>query len=130
LAVCAASLLVSRAAADGGAQTPIAADRPAVTASSIAVPAGSLQFENGFAATANQGATTYDGPEALIRFGVASKTEMRLTVPNYFGTVGGNAGFGDVAIGMKQQLGPAAGFDVSLILTLSLPSGASGISSG
>ena len=55
---------------------------------------------------------------------------MRLTVPNYFGTVGGNAGFGDVAIGMKQQLGPAAGFDVSLILTLSLPSGASGISSG
>ena len=65
-----------------------------------------------------------------MRFGVASKTELRLTVPDYFGQVGGESGFGDLAIGVKQQLGPAAGFDVSLVLSLSFPTGARGISSG
>ena len=88
------------------------------------VPQGSLQFENGFTETASQGQRIFDGPETLLRFGVASNTELRLTVPDYF-----SSGFGDLAIGMKQQLGPKAGFDVSLVLTLSLPTGARAISS-
>ena len=41
-----------------------------------------------------------------------------------------NSGFGDLTIGMKQQLGPTpGGFDVSLVISLSLPTGASAISS-
>jgi hypothetical protein len=68
-----------------------------------------------------------------MRFGLASKTEARLTVPDYFGQVAGSgigSGFGDLAIGVKQQLGPApGGFDVSLVATLSLPTGANAISS-
>jgi hypothetical protein len=99
----------------------------------VVVPPGSLQAENGFAETASQGQRTVDGPETLLRFGVASKTELRLTAPDYFGQVttgsATGSGFGDVAIGAKQQLGPASGFDVSLVLTLSLPSGARDISS-
>ena len=120
------------AAADDGAQPPISTDRPSATASSVVVPLGSLQAENGFADTVNQGLSTLDGPETLLRFGLLSKTELRFTAPNYFGAVtsgaGGSSGFGDLAVGVKQQLGPAHGFDVSLIVTLSLPTGAQAIS--
>ena len=37
------------------AQSPIATDRPQVTNSSVIVPCGSLQFENGFQVTGNHG---------------------------------------------------------------------------
>jgi hypothetical protein len=118
------------AAGSDSADNPIATDRPSVTDSSIVVPHGSLQAENGFAETVSQGLRTYDGPETLLRFGVASKTELRLTAPDYFGQVGTISGFGDLTIGMKQQLGPErGGFDVSLVLSLSMPSGANAISS-
>jgi hypothetical protein len=120
----------SRAAASDDATIPINTDRPAVTDSSVVVPAGSLQVENGFAQTVNQGQSTFDGPETLLRFGVASSTELRLTVPDYFGPVGMSSGFGDLTVGMKQQLGPTpGGFDVSVVVSLSLPTGAHAISS-
>jgi len=48
-------------------------DRPAVTNSSVVVPAGSLQVENGFLETRSQRQSVLDGPESLIRFGVATK---------------------------------------------------------
>lgn len=121
------------AAGSDAASVPISTDRPAGTASSLAVPPGSFQAENGFAETVSQGQRTFDGPETLLRFGVVSKTELRLTAPNYFGQVetgsGTSSGFSDLAIGVKRQLGPAAGFDVSLILSLSLPTGARAVSS-
>jgi hypothetical protein len=126
-------LLVASARAAGSddpADSPINTDRPAVTDSSVVVPAGSLQLENGFAETVSQGQQTSDGPETLLRFGVASKTELRLTAPDYFGGPGMASGFGDLAVGVKQQLGPApGGFDVSLVVSLSLPTGADAISS-
>jgi len=112
------------AVADDSAPAPIATDRPSVTDSSVVVPAGTFQLENGFTDTVSQGQRTLDGPESLLRFGVASKTELRLTAPDYFSVAGANSGFGDMAIGIKQQLGPAGGFDVSLVASLSLPSGA------
>jgi hypothetical protein len=118
-----------RAAASDGASSPIATDRPAVTDSSVVVPQGSLQAENGSAETQSHGQRTFDGPESLLRFGVASKTELRLTTPNYFGQLGATSGFGDLAVGLKQQFGPTSGFDVSLVVSLSLPSGAGAISS-
>jgi hypothetical protein len=108
---------------------PIATDRPAVTDSSVAVPLGSVQAENGLAETASQGQRIFDASETWLRFGVASKTELRLIVPDYFCNVGLSSGFGDLAIGAKQQIGPIHGFDVSLILSLSLPTGAKAITS-
>jgi len=118
--------------ADGPSQSPIATDRPAVTDSSIVVPVGTLQVENGFSDTVSQGQRVIDGLETWLRLGVLPKTELRLIVPDYFGatTAGVSAGFGDLAVGVKQQLGPApGGFDVSLIVAVSLPSGARGITS-
>src|ERR1700727_1129814 len=115
------------------AEAPISTDRPAVTNSSVVVPAGSLQVENGFLETSSQGQSVLDGPESLVRFGVATRTELRFTLPDYFHnlTSSDGSGFGDVAIGVKQQLGPTPGkFDVSVILFLSFPTGANGVSSG
>ena len=111
---------------------PIATDRPAVTNSSVVVPAGSLQVENGFLENGNQGQRVLDGPEGLVRFGVATRTELRFTVPDYFHNLSasGGSGLGDFAIGVKQQLGPTHGFDVSVILFLSFPTGANTESSG
>src|SRR5271165_1464527 len=70
------------------ASAPIATDRPAVTDSSVVVPVGSLQAENGFADTVSHGQRTLDGPETWVRFGIASKTEVRLIAPDYFGPEG------------------------------------------
>ena len=57
---------------------------------------------------------------------------MRFTAPDYFHnlTTGQGSGFGDLAIGIKQQLGPTHGFDVSAVVFLSLPTGANFVSSG
>jgi hypothetical protein len=118
------------AAADGSSP-PIATDRPAVTDSSVVVPAGSLQAENGFTETTSHGLRTADGPETLLRFGMAARTELRVTVPDYVGQLGPGSGFGDLAVGVKQQLGPTPGaVDVSVAVSLSLPSGARSIWSG
>jgi len=112
----------------------IATDRPAVANSSVVVPAGSIQLENGFLESSSQGQSVVDGPETLIRFGAAKKTELRVTVPDYFHTLnsasGTVSGFGDLAIGVKEQLGPAHGFDVSAIVFVSFPTGARAVSSG
>jgi hypothetical protein len=123
-------LAASLASAQDGPASPIATDRPAVTDSSVVVPQGSLQFENGFEDAVDNGLRTFDGPETLMRFGVAPKTELRLTAPDYFDQSGTISGFGDLSIGVKQQLGPTpGGFDVSLILSLSLPTGSPAFSS-
>lgn len=113
----------------------IVTDRPSFTNSSIVVPSGSLQLENGFLETYNQGQNVVDGTETLLRFGITTKTELRFTVPDYFYNAssggGPGSGFGDMAIGVKQQLGPTpGGFDVSATLFLSFPTGAQTVSSG
>src|SRR5271169_6510728 len=81
---------------------PIATDRPSYTNSSIVVPVGSLQAENGFLEITIQGQSVVDGPETSLRFGVATKTELRFTVPDYYGNLssaaGVGTGFGDLAL--------------------------------
>ena len=112
----------------------ITTDRPSVTASSTTVPQGGLQIESGLQATDNGGQWTLDAPEVLLRYGLLRKTELRLVLPNYSLTLpaGGSSphGFGDMAVAMEQQLGPIGGFDLALIPSISLPSGAGAISSG
>jgi hypothetical protein len=118
--------------ANSNTPAPIVTDRPTFTNSSIVVPSGSFQAENGFLDTDRQGQDIVDGPETLLRFGVGTKTELRFTAPDYYYDLNGSgSGFGDLAVGVKQQLGPTpVGFDVSVTLFLSLPTGAVGVSSG
>jgi|SRR5271169_2785472 len=113
---------------------PIVTDRPAFTNSSVVVPSGSFQAENGSLVTNNQGQSIADGSETLVRFGVATRTELRFTVPDYYYNLNGSgrsSGFGDLAVGVKEQLGPRpGGFDVSATLFLSCTTGADGVSTG
>jgi hypothetical protein len=130
-AICACCAGAQRCGSD--AASAISTDRPQVTNSSVVVPCGSLQFENGLQFTGSAGQRGYDVPETSVRFGVLKKTELRLGVPEYFRTPNAGGGFsdgaGDMSVGFKQQLGPVRGFDVSVIGAVSLPTGADAISS-
>ena len=130
----AVSLNAQDQASDSGMQPMIATDRPAFTDSSMVVPRGYLLLENGFTETGSQGQQGFDFSETLVRFGLASKTELRLTPPDYFQNFdtgrGFGSGWGDLSLGLKQQLaGVSEGFDASLIVSLSFPTGANSISS-
>jgi hypothetical protein len=121
-------------AGPGSSQPIIATDRPAVTDSSTVVPKDDLLFENGFTETGNQGQRSFDFPETLVRFGLTSSTELRFTAPDYFqnfnGANGFGSGLGDLSLGVKRQLTTTwKGFDASLVVALSFPTGANRISS-
>ena len=111
----------------------ISTDRPSVANSPFVVPQSAFQAENGTLLSNSQGENTLDFPETVIRFGLLSKTELRLSLPDYYhdfsNAPGTASGFGDIAPGLKQQLGPLKGFNLSAIFYLSMPSGANGISS-
>src|SRR5262249_54965783 len=94
-------------AAEGCTQTsaPIATDRPDVTNSSVVVPVGSLQNENGANVSRRAGADIFDGTNSRWRLGIAPCFEVLIGLPNYVGTFrrAGPSGFGDVAPGFKWQ---------------------------
>jgi hypothetical protein len=111
----------------------IVTDRPAVAESSIVVPQGAFQAENGLQITDTDGNNVVDLPETNLRYGLLAKTELRFEVPDYYFNLpfgsSNTSGFGDLAAGVKQQLGPIHGFDVSAIVFVSFPTGANRISS-
>ena len=110
---------------------PIETDRPDVTNSSIVVPAGSLQNENGVDTSRDHGANILSGTNSRWRLGIAPCLEVLVDLPNYVTTLhgGGPSGFGDVAPAVKWQISPLPGkFDLSITAGAALPSGATGIS--
>ena len=98
------------------------------------VPAGSLQAEDGFLVTNLRAQNTADGSETLVRVGIPARTEFRFTAPDYYYNLSGSGigtGFGDLALGVKEQLGPLPDkFEVSVTAFVSFPTGVSGVSSG
>jgi hypothetical protein len=105
----------------------IATDRPDVTNSSIVVPTGSLQSENGVNISARDGGRTIDGTNTRWRLGVAPCLELLVDVPTYFANIRapGSSGFSDVAPAVKWQVSPIPGkVDLSLVLGVALPTGA------
>ena len=119
------------------AQTPqipeIVTDRPDITESSIVVPVGAVQAENGFTWTRDHRTSSIDLPETLFRVGLWERTEVRFTAPNYRDQVDGQhgpSGLGDTSIGLKEQLGPLPGaIDVAVIVAFTIPTGADKVSS-
>src|SRR6202047_4391466 len=109
------------------AKDAIATDRPDVTNSSLVVPVGSLQSENGVNFTARDGGRTLDGTNTRWRLGVAPCLELLLDLPTYFANIRrpGSSGFSDVAPAIKWQVSPIPGkIDVSLTAGVALPTGA------
>ena len=109
---------------------PIATDRPNVTNSSIVVPQGSLQNENGINVSRRDGADIFDGTNTRWRYGVAPCFEVLIDVPNYAGTFrgAGDSGFGNVAPAFKWQVKPLPDkVEFSVTAGLGLPTGARAI---
>ncbi len=135
LGYAAAAWLGSIAVASAAADCPttadhIVTDRPDVTNSSIVVPAGSLQAENGVNLSSRDGARLLDGTNTRLRFGVAPCLEILLDLPSYVSAVRGHAsaGFSNLAPGIKWQISPAPGqFDLSVTAGVGLPTGATAI---
>jgi hypothetical protein len=90
------------------AKDEIATDRPDVTNSSLVVPVGSLQSENGVNFSTRDGGRTIDGTNTRWRLGVAPCLELLLDLPTYFSNIRGpgSSGFSDVAPAIKWQVSP------------------------
>jgi hypothetical protein len=120
------------AAADScpSAKDEIATDRPDVTNSSLVVPAGSLQIENGVNFSKRDGDRFVDGTNTRLRAGIADCLEVLVDVPTYFASVRGDegSGFTDVAPALKWQISPIPGkVDLSAVFGVALPTGSAGI---
>ena len=128
-----ASLLpASAAVADGCPKSSddIATDRPDITNSSIVVPVGSLQSENGINLSARDGDRILDGTNSRLRLGVAPCVELLVDLPTYFSTIRGQAssGFSNVPPAVKFQISPMPGtLDLSATVGVGLPTGATSI---
>jgi Putative MetA-pathway of phenol degradation len=108
----------------------IATDRPDVTNSSLVVPYGSLQAENGIDWTIKYGSNVLDGTNTRVRLGIAHCTEFLIDVPSYFLSINSSqpSGSSDVVVSFKRQLPVPLGFDLSATAGLGFPSGSSNIS--
>src|SRR3981081_4816799 len=103
------------------AKAEIATDRPDVTNSSLVVPMGSLQSENGVNVSARDGGRFVDGTNTRWRLGVAPCLELLLDMPTYVANIRapGNSGFSDVSPAVKWQGSPIPGEgDLSLVVGL------------
>jgi hypothetical protein len=120
------------AAADGCPKEgdAIATDRPDVTNSSIVVPVGALQSENGVNFSAQNTARTIDGTNTRLRLGIAPCLELLVDLPTYVAAVHGSAtsGFTDVVPAVKWQISPVPGkIDLSAVVGAALPTGRTSI---
>ena len=124
--------IVSAAAAEcTQPNSPIETDRPDVTNSSIVVPVGSLQNENGIDTSRDHGATILSGTNSRWRLGIAPCLEVLVDLPNYVTPWHGDgpSGFSDIAPAVKWQISPVPGkFDLSITAGTALPTGATAIS--
>jgi hypothetical protein len=123
------SLLSATAAWAGECPSPgseIATDRPDVTNSSLVVPVGSLQGENGINSTGRGADKTFDGTNSRLRLGIAPCLEILVDLPTYVRGFQGatDSGFSNVAPAIKYQIGslPEA-WNLSVAAGAGLPTG-------
>jgi hypothetical protein len=114
-----------------GNASEIATDRPDVTNSSLVVPVGSLQSENGVDLISSSGARVLNGTNSRLRVGLSPCVELLVDLPSYSAVAHGPAdwGFSNLSPAFKWQISPLPGkFDLSATAGVGLPTGASRIS--
>jgi hypothetical protein len=124
------STIAAKADSCPGIGDEITTDRPDVTNSSVVVPAGGLQIENGVNFSMRAGDRFVDGANTRLRAGIANCLEFFVDTPTYFANVRGpeNSGFSDVAPALKWQISPIPGkVDLSAAFGVALPTGSAGI---
>jgi hypothetical protein len=124
------STFAAKADSCPSAKDEISTDRPDVTNSSLVVPTGSLQIENGVNSSARDGSRFVDGTNTRLRAGIANCLEILVDVPTYFANLRGGegSGFSDVAPALKWQISPIPGkVDLSAVFGVALPTGSASI---
>jgi Putative MetA-pathway of phenol degradation len=109
------------------AKGEMATDRPDVTNSSLVVPTGSLQNENGVNFSTREDGRLIDGTNSRWRLGIAPCLEILVDLPAYVAPLQGPAskGFTDVSPAVKWQISPVPGkVDLSVVVGVALPTGA------
>lgn len=111
---------------------PLTTDRPSFTTDSNMMDAGRFQLELGYTYTDLKHGDASTFPEALVRYGLNEKWELRLGWGGYaFGTEDGNIA-GDTDFGFKWKFHDAGdeficsglqNVDMALITTFTLPTG-------
>ena len=107
----------------------IISDRPDITNSSVVVPPGSLQIENGVNFSARDGSQVIDGTNTRLRAGITDCLEFLVDTPTYFANVrsSANSGFSDLAPALKWQISPIPGkVDLSAVFGMALPTESAG----
>ena len=120
------STIAAKADSCPGIGDEIATDRPDVTNSSVVVPAGSLQIENGMNFSARDRDRFVDGTNTRLRAGIANCLEFLVDLPTYLASVHGpgNSGLSDVTPALKWQISPVPGkVDLSAVFGVALPTG-------
>jgi hypothetical protein len=107
----------------------IVTDLPDITNSSLVVPTGSLQGENGVDWTVRHGSNALDGTNTRLRLGIAHCTEFLIDVPNYFLAFDGSpaSGVSDTVVSFKRQLPMPFDLSVSATAGVGFPTGSSRI---
>ena len=112
----------------------IATDRPDFTESALVVKRKQLQIETGFTYTRIAGDSSFGAPEALFRYGVGKKFELRLGLPNHGSFHSGGqtqSGLGATYLGFKYQIGPTKDdVNISIIPAVFAPTGGNDFNSG
>jgi len=122
-------LLGAHAARAGECPQPtseIATDRPDVTNSSLVVPSGSFQSENGINTSGQHAGSGFDGTNSRLRFGVAPCLELLVDLPSYVGRFSGNldTGFTNVTPAVKWQMSALPDpWSLSVVAGAGLPTG-------
>ena len=109
---------------------PISTARPSFSDSPTIVPVRHLQIESGLSLYSRGGGgdERSDFGEALLRYGLRPRLELRLQLPNYnLSPESGGDGFDNTSIAISYYLGKAFGFDLGVIPTLSVPTGVRGL---
>jgi len=120
------STIAAKADSCPGIGDEIATDRPDVTNSSVVVPTGSLQIENGMNFSARDRDRFVDGTNTRLRAGIANCLEFLVDLPTYLASVHGpgNSGLSDVTPALKWQISPVPGkVDLSAVFGVALPTG-------
>ena len=100
---------------------------PDTTNSSIALPVGSFQSENGINVSRQDGGRVLDSTNSRLRLGVAPCFEVLVDLPTVDTPIrgAGVSGFTDVAPAVKWQISPIPEkFELSITAGVGLPTGA------
>ena len=126
--------LVVVAAVATAEDDPLISDRPTFTGSSATVSPGRLQFEMGYTRLVAGDTKITTLGEILLRFGVAENTEGRVWFGSYAwfkNQFENHDGLSDLNLGVKHRFVENDGLvpETALLASVTLPTGAKGISS-